>query len=195
MADLDLDALEQDARDDVEERERLDDERGFSADVLTLLSRLRAAEERVRELEAALGKQWREGYDDGYGSALTDGAELRAVADSARVVDMAESRLSGDTVSALISRLRAAEERAWELEAEAVKLRVDHASWCLERKELIARHGELADRALVAEHDLRAVAEAAREYVLGEDDDGDFGRLLRLESRLAALDAAKRGTP
>lgn len=44
MADLDLDALEQDARDDVEERERLDDERGFSADVLTLLSRLRAAE-------------------------------------------------------------------------------------------------------------------------------------------------------
>lgn len=91
MADLDLDALEQDARDDVEERERLDDERGFSADVLTLLSRLRAAEERARELEA-----------------------------------------------------------------EAVKLRVDHASWCLERKELIARHGELADRALVAEHDLRA---------------------------------------
>jgi hypothetical protein len=86
-------------------------------DVTDLRERLRAAEERVRELEAALGKQWREGYDDGYGSALTDGAELRAV------------------------------------------------------------------------------AEAAREYVLGEDDDGDFGRLLRLESRLAALDAAKRGTP
>lgn len=58
MADLDLDALEQDARDDVEERERLGDERGFSADVLALLSRLRAAEQRVRELEALVSKLW-----------------------------------------------------------------------------------------------------------------------------------------
>ena len=173
--------------------------------------------------ESKLPKDIEERLAQGYASGagiVVHPSNLRTV------VDVLE-----DDVTDLRERLRAAEERVRELEAEAVKLRVDHASWCLERKELIARHGELADRALVAEHDLRAaeervreleaalgkqwregyddgygsaltdgaelraVAEAAREYVLGEDDDGDFGRLLRLESRLAALDAAKRGTP
>lgn len=79
--------------------------------------------------------------------------------------DREELEIVADAFPRVLSRLRAAEERAWELEAEAVKLRVDHASWFMERKELIARHGELADRALVAEHDLRAAERERDEYL------------------------------